>query len=203
MKQNKITTIIFDLSEVFLTGLKASEDHWAKQWNIKPQEVYEKIHKESLTDFFNGKISEDEFWSQIIKKHKWKIGLDEVKRIVRSNFKEIEGTREIVEKLRARGFKLGLLSVHGKEWIEHCEKKFDYHKLFHSVLYSFEISICKPDIKAFEHVIIKLNAPAKECLFIDDTEQNLVSARKLGMKTILFKNPKQLIRELKALGIKV
>jgi FMN phosphatase YigB (HAD superfamily) len=38
-------------------------------------------------------------------------------------------------------------------------------------------------------------------LFIDNREWNLKPARKLGMKTILFKNNKQTIKDLKKLKL--
>ena len=35
-----------------------------------------------------------------------------------------------------------------------------------------------------------------ECVFIDDKEENLVPAEELGMKTVLFQNPKQAVKEV-------
>ena len=38
-------------------------------------------------------------------------------------------------------------------------------------------------------------------LFVDNREWNLIPARKLGMKTILFENNKQLAKDLRELHI--
>jgi len=116
---------------------------------------------------------------------------------------EIEGTREIIENLKKNGYKLGLLSVHAKEWADYCEEKFDYHKLFHSVMYSFEVGVCKPESKAFELILEKLNVVPKECLFIDDSQENIDVAQKLGIQTILFKEASQLKSSLQDLQIKL
>ena len=43
----------------------------------------------------------------------------------------------------------------------------------------------------------------KEVLFIDNQEWNLKPARKLRMKTILFKDNKQFVKDLKKLGVSV
>lgn len=200
--KTRITTIIFDLSEVYLTGLYKTEHHLAKLWNIEQKEIYEKNKESGLFEFFNGKISEDEFWRRVIKNNNWPISLKEIKELVRKNFNEIEGTREIIERLKKKGYKLGLLSVHSKEWVEHCERKFDYHKLFHSISYSFEVAVCKPDKEAYNHILKKLKAKPEECLFIDDQLKNIKAARDLGISAILFKNPEQLKKDLKKLGIK-
>lgn len=202
-KERKITTIIFDLSEVYLTGLKESQDHFAKLWNVSPEEVYGQFKSADLEAFWHGKITEDEFWKRIITENNWKFSVAEIKKLVRDNFKEIEGTRTIIEKLKKMGFQLGLLSVHSKEWVKHCEDKFDYHKLFNSVVYSFEIEVCKPDKKSYEHIIQKLRVSPEECLFIDDSKRNIDSAREMGINVIHFKDPNQLKKELHDLGIKI
>jgi FMN phosphatase YigB (HAD superfamily) len=41
----------------------------------------------------------------------------------------------------------------------------------------------------------------EECLFIDDQENNVVMARSLGIKSLLFTNYETLFLEMKELGI--
>lgn len=120
-----ITTIIFDLSEVYLTGLLGIEEEISKFINKPPEEVLNDINDELLILLFKGKITEDYFWENINTKKSWNIDPILLKKLVRNNFNEISGTRDIIEELK-KSFKLGLLSVHSKEWIEFCEKKFNY-----------------------------------------------------------------------------
>ena len=42
-----------------------------------------------------------------------------------------------------------------------------------------------------------LSKKAENVLFIDDKKENVIGARKVGMYAIHFKNPTQLVRELK------
>jgi len=204
----KITTIIFDLSEVYLKGYHLVEEKLESVLKLNPKDIKSKILRrtEVEADFdllMKGQISEEKFWQNLNCINNLTIPLNSFKNAVRANFEEISGTRAIIEELKKQGYKLGLLSNHCKEWIEHCEKKFDYHKLFHSVLYSFEIGICKPDKKAYEHILSKLSAKPEECLFVDDIPKNLKGAEELGIRTILFENNKQLIQELKNFGVKI
>lgn len=198
-----ITTIIFDLAEVYLKGLLGVENFLVTKLRIPAKEIHQKFHGEDLTDFFQGRISEEKYFEKIIIKNKWEISVDFLKDAVRKNFEEIEGTREIIEKLKKKGYKLGLVSVHSKEWIDYCEKKFDYHKLFDSVLYSFEIGICKPDKKIYEKILQEMQVKPTECLFIDDSLINIRYAKELGMNAIQFKNSSQLIEELAILSINI
>ncbi|MDD5193414.1 MAG: HAD family phosphatase [Candidatus Nanoarchaeia archaeon] len=204
-KKEEIKVIIFDLSEVYLKGFHRFEKKFKYIANTKSREFNSDfLSKTKEFDLLmKGKISENEFINYILSKNKLKIDLDKFKKVLRSNFEEIKGTREIIEKLKKRGYKLGLLSNHSKEWIKHCSKKFDFHKLFDSVLYSFEIGVCKPNEEIFIKILEKLNELPENCLFIDDSKTNLTSAKSLGMKTILFKNPYNLIKDLKKYDIKI
>ena len=204
---HNITTIIFDLSEVYLKGLYKVEEKLEPILNISSAEIFKILNLPEEDKAFDllmlGKISEDEYWKKILAATKWPISLDALKKAARDNFTEIEGTREIILKLREKGLKLGLLSNHCKEWIGYCEKKFDYHKLFHETAYSFEIGASKPDKKSYQYILKKLNAKPKECLFIDDSKKNIQSAEKLGIKGICFKTPSQLKKELNKIEFEI
>lgn len=198
-----ITTIIFDLAEVYLKGLYGVEHILEPILDLSAKEIYSKLQGKDLEFLFHGKISEDEYLQRVIRKNKWKIENSILKKAIRDNFEEIKGTRKIIEKLKQRGYKLGLLSVHTKEWVDYCNEKFDYHKLFDSILYSFEVAASKPDKKVYKLILERLGARPKECIFIDDYFDNLIPARKLGIKTIHFKNPRQLKKELASLRINI
>lgn len=194
---SQFKTIIFDLSDVLIKGLVGSENHLSEySKEIKATDFF----MSELDDFFLGKISEEEYWQSVLRKNKWELSIDNLKKAVRKNFEEIEGTREIIEKLRKR-YKLGLLSIHTREWVEYCDKKLNYSSLFDVICYSFQISVCKPSKKAFQIILNKLQAKVEESLFIDDSLRNIESAKELGLSVILFKSSAQLRNELVKLGI--
>ena len=196
-----ITTIIFDLGETYINGVYGLENRLAPILKMPAARVREGIQGKDLHVFLQGKISEDEYWARVIRDYKWNTDVATAKAALRDNMDEIKGSRKIIEAMKAKGFKLGILSIHGKEWIEYCENRFGYHKFFDSVEYSFEAGISKPDKRAYQRILKKLKAKPEECLFIDDQPKNLPPAESLGIKTILFQNPAQLESDLAALGI--
>jgi len=198
-----ITTIIFDLAEVYLQGIIGVEHRLVPILGVEAKKVATGLRGSDLTELFHGKITEEEYWLRVIEKNNWKIDVATLKRIVRDNFTEIKGTREVIERLREKGYKLGLLSVHTREWIDYCGQKFDYHRLFDSTLYSFEVAASKPDKKVYALILKKLKSKPDECIFIDDNLKNLIPARELGITTIRFKNPAQLRKDLAFLGIDI
>src|SRR3989338_7059627 len=167
-----ITTIIFDLSNVYLEGILGSHIY------------FEKKKKEN-----NGGL--------LIKKNSWDISVDQLKNAARKNFTEIKGTREIIEKLKKKGYILILLSNNGKEWAEYCERKYSYHKLFKHVVYSYKVGFSKPNKEIFLLVLKKLQVKPQECLFIDDYKNNILAAESLGMKAIQIISSTDLKKKLR------
>lgn len=73
---------------------------------------------------------------------------------------------------------------------------------FKKVYASSKIKVAKPNKRAFLVVLRDNSLNPREVLFIDDNLKNLAAARKLGMKTLFFKNNKQFFRDIKKYKIK-
>lgn len=199
-----IDTVIFDLSEVYLKGMYGIGH--ALQSSLKRS--HHNIHRvlffsKHTENYFHGKISEDAFWTNVIKENNWGASVDNLKKAVRDNFTEIPGTRNIIEKLHEKGLKLGLLSVHGKEWIDYCERTFDYHKLFDKTMYSYQVGVSKPNARAYQLILKELDSKPEISLFVDDSRTNITAAKRLGMSAIRFRNSQQLREDLKGYCIEV
>lgn len=196
-----IETIIFDLSDVYIKGIFGSHVHLEKKMHVPVSDEY--FYNDYFHKFMLGQISENDYWKIVIKKNSLNISVEELKKEIRKNFIEIKGVRDIIEKLKKRGYILVMLSNHGKEWVEYCENKYSYHKLFHSVIYSYQVKLSKPDKKIFNLLIAKLHLKPRECLFIDDNKNNVLAAESFGMKTIQFINVEDLEKNLKKFNINI
>lgn len=184
---------------MYLHGLAGIEKYLLKLLKIEVKHT--DLFMDELHQLFHGDISEELYWQAVIQKREWRATVEDLKTAVRSNFKEIKGTRKIIEQLKTKGYTLGLLSIHAKEWVEYCEVQFDYHRLFNSILYSFDIKLCKPEKGAYESILKKLGVKATDSLFIDDNIKNIIAAKDLGMHAIQFKSARQLEEELKKLRL--
>lgn len=159
--------------------------------------------KKKFKDFLYGKITEDTYWKSVIEDAEWNVDVQTLKKIVRKHIKPIEGTLDIIKKLKGQGYILGLLSGHTKEWIAYTEKKYGYEKYFDYVLYSFQVGYNKPDIRIYHKMLDMIKENPEELVFIDDKEEFLEPAKNLGMKVIHFENPEQLKKELASLEISI
>ncbi|OGP10124.1 MAG: hypothetical protein A2048_10915 [Deltaproteobacteria bacterium GWA2_45_12] len=190
-----INYVIFDLAEVLLTGIAASGKALARQYHLPSSPLMLPI----VWQFFHGEVSEDAYIDEILRAHPQLGSRDELKCYIRKNFTEVEGTREIILRLKELGYPLALLSVHAEEWIVDCNNRFDHHRLFDVVAYSYLDKVSKPDHRSFNFVIGRLGARPEHCLFIDDSLPNVLAARELGMQSIQFVTAKQLKPELEKL----
>lgn len=148
-----------------------------------------------------GKVTEDEFIHSLLSSSpQYDLSITDFKQMIREHFIEIEGTREIYERLGSK-YELILLSVNSKEWVQYMENHFDYERLFNIVIYSYDIGYVKRQKESFRYVLSKYNLNSEEVLLIDDSQRNINTAATLGIKTLRFVNSNQLKKDLERLAI--
>lgn len=197
MVKSSMRAIVFDLSEVIIAGLLGVEHALAQTLNDTPENIYQATHSGGLYLFFAGKLTESEYIEDFIKKEGHQISIDKVKEIIRANFVPIPGMLEYLQELKSRGEDLYLLSVHGKEWAEYITEKYGLDNIFTKMYWSFDIGLLKPDPEAFKYALKDIGLNPNEVLFIDDSLENIESARNLGMQVHLFQGTTEVKRELK------
>ena len=83
-------------------------------------------------------------------------------------------------------------------------QKRGWHDPFDYLVLSHEEHINKPDPEIYDITLKRIGLPGSECVFIDDCTENLdVASEKFGMKTILYQNFEQMVRNLKSLGVRM
>ena len=201
-----ITTIIFDLGGVVLCN----------DWHDFNEKKFEEFYYTlgiSYADFEKrwyrlwplfelGKLSEEVFWKRFLGSfYSGKSDIAKAKKIWRKHQKADVEMIKLAKKLK-KHYQLAALANSSKEWGLFRKKKFKLTRYFEKVLISGNYGLGKPDPKIFELIIKLLKELPKNCLFIDDSTNNVLSAKKCGFNGILFTNQKELEIELKRLGIK-
>jgi len=113
----------------------------------------------------------------------------------------IDETVRIVERLRAKGYRLVGLSNWSAEKFEITRERYDLFKLFQDIIISGEVKAMKPEREIFEIALHRIGLRAEECLFIDDSPKNVEAAASLGFQTIQYKNSYQLEEDLRRLSV--
>jgi putative hydrolase of the HAD superfamily len=72
----------------------------------------------------------------------------------------------------------------------------DLDELFDHVVLSGRVGVRKPSRRIFRIAADCAGTAAERCLMVDDLEQNLVGARRVGMRTLLHRDAPATLREL-------
>ena len=148
-------------------------------------------------------ISEEQFWNEyststnISLPEKWVESLAAVQQsAIRPNHRMID----MVKKLKGLGYRIALLSNVSKPQAK-IVRETGLYLYFDPILLSCEIGVEKPNIEAYQILLQRLHATARDCIMIDDASENIQSAQRLGMGTILFQSTDAFFAELKRRNI--
>lgn len=195
-----IKTIIFDLGGVYFTdGTKQAIEVISEKYNLDPEKVKAVLKGELGTKYRIDEITADTFWEEAKKYWNIKASSAELAQIWLDGYKPIEGTIDIVKRLKEKGYELLFLSDNVKERVGYLQEKYNFLSYFKDGVFSHIAKTRKPDPKIYLLALEKSSNPIEDCLYIDDNLKLVESAEKLGMKGVQFINPDQLESELKTL----
>ena len=202
-----IKNIIFDLSEVIISGYRGIEEVVleSQYGTFENQKLLENEadldsmrENETFLNLLRGKLTEEEYLNHVLKNKNWNVSVEQLKTAIHQNLNQpIPGTMEIVKQLKAKEkYQLILLSDHAREWMEYIEEKNKDLKIFDKKIFSYDIGAVKSDKQTFKTVLEKVAIVADETLFIDDYEKNVKNAKAVGIHGIVFENAEQLSKTL-------
>ncbi|MEW4925027.1 HAD family phosphatase [Algibacter sp. 2305UL17-15] len=114
----------------------------------------------------------------------------------------IEGTVSILDKfVKNENYKVVALTNWSSETFPIAQKRFGFLNWFEGIVVSGEEKTRKPHNDIFEITLKRFNISAEKSIFIDDNLRNIEAANALGINGVHFKNPEQLISDLKTYNI--
>ncbi len=96
----------------------------------------------------------------------------------------IESTVAHLYALHERGVRIHALSNYPPQQIRFLYERFEFMRLFHTVVISGLLRVAKPDPEIFRRMLIDIDAGS--CVFIDDREENVAAASAAGISAIHF-----------------
>ena len=113
----------------------------------------------------------------------------------------IQGTIDIHDELIAQDIPtFAITNFSWEKWVS-CLGDWPFLEKFDGVVVSGLERLVKPDPRLYRVFCERYSLAPEMCVFIDDSEPNIVAARKFGMNGIHFTDPKQTRKELIALGL--
>lgn len=107
----------------------------------------------------------------------------------------------LLQAVRERGFATYVLSNMSFEFYQWISSQYSILEGFHGAVFSYEIHTMKPDFKIYQYLLDKYSLKPQECLFIDDMDCNIFSARKVGINSLLYQPQDDMFSHLRKLNI--
>lgn len=189
-----LKAVILDLNGVFVKSEKYMSTRLQEDFGVPENEfvpildkvLYKARQKDNKDSFallkpylrqFGLKFTKEEFW------HYW--------------FKhehEVAEMLELTKELKANNLKVFILSNNFWERAEYYKNNFSFAKLkdvADKIYFSFETGFIKPDPKAWQNILDENSLNPEECVYFDNSPNNIKSAKALGIKSFLFENPEK------------
>lgn len=148
-----------------------------------------------------GDITDDDLW--IWAQHRFSLSTEQgtaFRDAFRDNYALDARLLEHIRHLRPR-YKTAIVSNAPSNLRAHIEHVYKISHLFDLVVCSAEEHVLKPDPEIYRRALDRLDLAPGEAIFIDDTEENIASARTFGMNGIVFGPGIDIQVELERLGV--
>ena len=119
----------------------------------------------------------------------------------RGLLRKYDYTDEWLDRLKAKGYRIYILSNFSRKAYRECADELDYIKKADGAVISYMIKMIKPDPEIYRYLLDTYDIKPEEAVFIDDTEKNLAAARDFGINTILFTGKEDADRALAGYGV--
>lgn len=88
--------------------------------------------------------------------------------------------------MKNRGYHVYILSNYSEYTLEVTKSKLKFLPLMDGIVFSYETKMGKPDEDIYKKLISEFFLEESESIFIDDRKENVETAEKLGIRSILF-----------------
>ncbi len=106
-----------------------------------------------------------------------------------------------IKSLKEAGYHVYYFSNYSRKAYDECPDSLVFMKDTDGGFLSFQQRMTKPDPKMYTRFLEQFRLVAQECVFIDDTEQNVAVAENLGFHGIVFRSYEDAKEQLAALGV--
>jgi len=203
MSLQKYSAIVFDLGNVLIPfdfnkaiiKLNQIENGMGDRFNNFFKSNYN-LHR----DFEKGKIPENDFINRMLDVVDHRIDPTTFCRYYADIFSLNKNVISLLPVLK-RNYKLFLLSNTDSIHKKYGWEKYEFLNNFEKLILSFEVGAVKPEEKIYRSVEEASGFTSKEHFFIDDIQEYVDGAKKIGWDAVQFINYQKLLNDLKERNI--
>lgn len=189
--------ILFDFDGVLTIDKYGSDSilRYLGENTDAPIDVLKREYYKINRGLLNGEYTHKDIWADYCKN----VGSDIDFQILIDSFINTPLDNEMISLIRElkTKYKIGMITDNKVDRITEILKYHNLTDLFDVVTISAECKCGKNDRKIFDLTLESLNVKPNDCVFIDNSEKNLVVPQELGIHTILFDDENRDIEEFR------
>ena len=145
----------------------------------KSGSIDEEVIQSAYLEASLGKISADEFWSQVDV-------ASELEDEFLSRHSLNPGITELLSQAKGNSISVWCLSNDVGRWSDKLRKNLGIDKFLNGSIISGDVGVRKPDKEIYEILIHSSGYKIEDILFVDDREKNVIASREVGIETVMF-----------------
>jgi len=170
---------------------------------VDQSQVEDAVHEGNLfSRYEKGEVSSEEFIGSILGRLSITAPFEAVKQAWSDILTPNMDVIELFPRLKEASFKLVMGSNNNPMHYEQIRKQFGFWlKQFDSIIVSHEVGVMKPDRKFFIRCIEECGCKPESIVYIDDLEENIHAAKRMGFIVVHYHSGVKLEIELSRLGL--
>lgn len=199
-----VTTLFLDIGGVMLSNGwgHVSRRLAAEVFNLNLSELEDR-HNLTFVTYEEGKLTLKEYLSMVVFYEKRKFTPDQFRQFMFDQSTPYTEMIEFIKKLKELNhLKIAVVNNEAREMNEHRINKFHLNDFVDFFISSCFVHFRKPDADIFRIALDISQVPAKNVVYIEDTQMFTDVARDLGIRSIQHKNILSTSTELSLMGLK-
>jgi putative hydrolase of the HAD superfamily len=199
-----LSAVIFDYGMVLSNPADPDAHHELIQTLGAPAEDFEREYWAHRHAYDSGEFDGAGYWRRCAQGAGVTVTDEQIRKLIANDIRMWSSLNQTMVDwavaVHRAGFKTGILSNIPFE-IADVFKEIDWVKGFTRNTWSCYLRLAKPDPAIYHHVVDALQVRPEEALFLDDRQENVLSAEAVGLQGIIFRDARQLRGELEARGL--
>lgn len=162
-----------------------------------PVDAVEKAYRRHNRALLMGEVNHPDMWQQFCEELETDIDYG----ILKGAFLNITLDQTVVDYIRElkEKYLIGMITDNKVDRIETILKEKGLEELFDVVVISAQVHSGKTEERIFAEALNRSGLESGECVFIDNTAQNLEVPRQMGFRTVYFDDEKRDLTDLKSI----
>lgn len=199
MGKNKIRALILDFGGVISLPQNSENLYNILQTSNLEHNDFMKVYLNQRANYDNGQITGEQYWLNILQYFGFESKIQKIPSLIKEDIASWtvinDSMIQFISEIRDKFFKLAIISNMNKDVLENLRVNFRWLELFDELIFSCEVGINKPNRRIYKTCLRELNLSASNCLFVDDSLENVRAAKELDMHAIQFRTMSEFIIE--------